>query len=135
MRNFMFKMAQFMNGRYGHDKLNTALLILWIILELLWLITRFWVFGILVLLLIALIFFRSFSKNIQKRMRENRKYLGIVNSIKKKTTLWQKMWKDRNTHRYIKCPYCKAQLRVKKIRGEHKVHCPKCNEDFKKKIS
>lgn len=135
MRNFMFKIAQFMNGRYGHDKLNTALLILWIVLESFWLVTRFWVFGVLVLLLIALIFFRSFSKNIQKRMRENRKYLSIVNSIKKKTTLWQKMWKDRDTHKYIKCPYCKAQLRVKKIKGEHKVHCPKCNEDFKKKIS
>ncbi len=134
MKNFLYKIARFMDGRYGHDKLNTALLILWLVFELLWTFTRFWVLGIIVILLIALIVYRSFSKNIQRRMYENRQYLRFVAFVKRKFILLKKMWKDRKTHRYIKCPYCKAQLRVKKIKGEHKVHCPKCNEDFKKKI-
>lgn len=134
MKNFIYKISQFMIGRYGHDKLNTALFILWVIMELLWIITRFWLFGVIVLLLIVLIIFRSLSKNIQKRMYENRKYLEFTGFIKKKSRLISKMWKDRKTHRYVKCKYCKAHLRVKKIKGEHKIHCPKCGEDFTKNI-
>lgn len=134
MRNFLYKIAQFMNGRYGHDQLNTLLWILYIVIWIIWTFSRYWVFGIVVLLLSALIVFRTFSKNIQKRMYENRKYLTVKNAISKKCSLLRKMWKDRKTHRYVKCPYCKAQLRVKKIKGEHKVHCPKCGEDFKKNI-
>lgn len=134
MRDFLFKLAKFMDGRYGNDKLNTALLVLWVIMELIWTISRSWLIGILVILLIILIFYRSFSKNIQKRMYENRQFLKAFNFIFKKINLIKKMWNDRKTHRYIKCPYCKAQLRVKKMHGTHKVHCPRCGEDFKKNI-
>lgn len=134
MRNFLYKIAQFMDGRYGHDKLNTALFIFWAVLQIIWMFTRFWVVGILDLLVIALIIYRSMSKNIQKRMYENRKFLSFTDKAKKKFELLKKMWKDRKTHRYIKCPYCKAQLRVKNEKGSHQVHCPKCNEYFSKKI-
>ncbi|MCI5598824.1 MAG: hypothetical protein MR360_05870 [Ruminococcus sp.] len=134
MRNFFYKIAQFMNGRYGHDKLNMALLIFWLVLQIIWTFTRFWVIGILDILVIVLIVYRSLSKNIQKRMYENRKFLAITSGISKKFNLLKRMWHDRKTHRYVKCPYCKAQLRVKYQRGKHKVHCPKCNEYFEKRI-
>ena len=55
MRNFFYKIAQFMNGRYGHDKLNMALLIFWLVLQIIWMFTRFWVIGILDILVIVLI--------------------------------------------------------------------------------
>ena len=42
------------------------------------------------------------------------------------------MWHDRKTHRYVKCPYCKAQLRVKYQRGKHKVHCLNAMNTLKK---
>ena len=77
MRNFFYKIAQFMNGRYGHDKLNMAFLIFWLVLQIIWMFTRFWVIGILDILVIVLIVYRSLSKNIQKRMYENRKFLSI----------------------------------------------------------
>ena len=67
MRNFFYKIAQFMNGRYGHDKLNMALLIFWLVLQIIWMFTRFWIVGILDILVIVLIVYRSLSKNIQKK--------------------------------------------------------------------
>lgn len=130
----MMRIAEFMNGRYGTDALNVTIIILLFIVQVIWTISRNWVVGVIALLLIALMVFRTFSKNIQKRMYENRQYLKFVSMVKRNFNLWKRMWRDRKTHRYIKCPYCKAQLRVKKQKGEHKIHCPKCNEDFKKNI-
>lgn len=134
MKNFLYKVAQFMNGRYGHDNLNLFLLILWLILEIIWVISRFWLIGVLAILMIVLTIYRSFSKNIQKRMYENRKFMKAFNFCKRNINLLKRMWNDRDTYKYIKCPYCKAQLRVRRVKGEHKVHCPKCNKDFRKKI-
>jgi DNA-directed RNA polymerase subunit RPC12/RpoP len=130
----MAKIAQFMEGRYGMDALNMTLFVLWFILEIIWTFSRSWIVGIIVLLVIALMIFRTLSRNIQKRMYENRQYLRFINFIKRNVNLLKKMWRDRKTHRYVKCPYCKAQLRVKKIKGNHKVHCPSCGEDFNKNI-
>lgn len=134
MKNFLIKIAQFMEGRYGHDNLNLCLLILWIITEIIWVLSRSWVFGIVAVLLIVLTIYRSFSKNIQKRMYENRKYMSVINFIQKKYKLIKRMWTERDTYKYIKCPNCNAQLRVKKVKGDHRVHCPKCGKDFRKKI-
>lgn len=134
MKNFLLKIVRFMEGRYGDDNLNVFLLVLWLILELIWMISRSWVIGIVAILLVMLTIYRSFSKNIQKRMYENRKFMKVVNFLKKKFMLLKKMWNDRDTYKYIKCPNCKAQLRVKKVKGDHRVHCPKCGKDFRKKI-
>lgn len=134
MKNFLLKIVRFMEGRYGNDNLNVFLLVLWLILELIWMISRSWVIGIVAILLVMLTIYRSFSKNIQKRMYENRKFMKVVNFLKKKFMLFKKMWNDRDTYKYIKCPNCKAQLRVKKVKGDHRVHCPKCGKDFRKKI-
>ena len=134
LKDFIFKLAKFMEGRYGVDELTKALFVLWFILELIWVISHFWLVGLLVLIVMFLIAYRSLSKNIQMRMYENRKFLDFSKKVSSFTDLLSKKWKDRKTHRYVKCPYCKAQLRVKKVRGKHTVHCPKCNEDFKKRI-
>lgn len=134
LRDYILKIIKFMEGRYGTDQLNKALFVLWIILDIIWIIFRFWIIGLLLLLVTVLLVYRSLSKNIQKRMYENRKFLSFSEAFKKTMKLNSKKWKDRKTHRYVKCPYCKAQLRVKKVKGRHKIHCPKCGEDFKKNI-
>jgi VanZ family protein len=45
-----------------------------------------------------------------------------------------KKFKERKEFKYLKCPYCKAQLRVKNQKGSHGVRCPKCRSEFKVKI-
>lgn len=137
MRNFLYKLQVFMQGRYGNDELNITLLVVALILAL---VSRF-TFGIsrliltiLELALLCIMIFRIFSRNIYKRSYENRKFLPVYTAVTGWFKLTYKRFRDGKTHRYYKCPQCKAQLRVKNIKGEHTIRCPKCGNNFKKKI-
>lgn len=133
-RNFMYKVAQFMQGRYGNDKLNTFLLIITAILYVINLFVRTpWLF-VVMMVPVALYIFRALSKNINKRLYENRIYENAYNTV---SNFFKRQYfkiRDFKTHRYVKCPYCKSQLRLKKRTGNQTIHCPRCNEDFKKNI-
>ncbi len=138
MRNLMQKFAIFMQGRYGTDKLNNFLLA---VILLLWLLNIFvfnrmasLIIGLFQTALLALFLFRSFSRNITKRSAENRKFLPVYNSVTGWCKLTMKKFKDRKDFRYLKCPICKAQLRVKNQKGVHTVRCPRCGSEFDKKI-
>ena len=133
-KNLMYKLADFMQGRYGNDKLNTFLLIITAVLYVINLFVRSaWLFVVLAIPF-ALYIFRALSKNINKRLYENRKFESIYTVVE--TFIKRQYYKIRDfkTHRYVKCPYCKSQLRLKKRTGNQKIHCPRCNEDFKKNI-
>ena len=133
-RNFLQKIATFMQGRYGNDKLNTLLLINTAIIYIIYCFVRSpWLF-VVSMIPFGLYIFRALSKNINKRVYENQKYMKIYNVV---ATFFKRQYlkiRDFKTHRYVKCPYCKSQLRLKKRTGNQKIHCPRCNEDFKKNI-
>ena len=133
-RNFMYKIAQFMQGRYGNDKLNTFLLVITAILYVINLFVRTPWFFIVMMIPVGLYIYRALSKNINKRLYENRIYENIYNTV---VNFFKRQYfkiRDFKTHRYVKCPYCKSQLRLKKRTGNQTIHCPRCNEDFKKNI-
>ena len=122
-----------MYGRYGSDTLNKVLLVIYVIevimitvLSLFVNPTPLWMslaYFALSLLLIFVIFFRMFSRNIQKRRRENDKFCGFFKLRRNK-------FRDRKTHVYKKCPHCKAVLRLPKAKGKHTVICPRCKNRF-----
>ncbi len=134
MRNFLNKIAVFMQGRYGNDKLNNFILVIIAILYLINIFVRRALVVILILLLLALVIYRALSKNINKRLYENRKFLKIFNNVIDFFKRQYMKLRDIKTHRYVRCPYCKANLRLKKRTGQQNIHCPKCNKDFKKNI-
>ena len=110
-----------MQGRYGTDKLNNAL---WVLLLILWFVNIFvwnrvarYIIDGIMLLIIVLICFRMFSRNIVARSAENRKFLPIYNAVTGWFRLTFKKIRDRKEYRYIKCPVCKAQLRVRNKKG------------------
>ena len=123
-----------MQGRYGHDKLNTFI---WIVAALLYLINLFVrtpILMIAILLVGALAVYRSLSKNITKRLYENNRFVSIYTAAADFFKRQFMKVRDFKTHRYLRCPHCKAQLRLKKRTGVQKIHCPKCGTDFKKNI-
>ncbi len=134
VRNFLKKAAEFMQGRYGHDKLNTFIWIIAAVLYVINLFVRSPFIVIVILLAGALAVFRSLSTNITKRLYENNRFLSIYGVIADFFKRQYMKLRDFKTHRYIRCPYCKAQLRLKKRTGIQRIHCPKCNSDFKKNI-
>ena len=123
--NLFNGVQRFMMGRYGHDRLNMALLGLGLVLTI---ITMFVTNKLIVLLLTlsysVLLFvslFRCFSRNTYQRYNENRKFLLMIDRLK-----------DR-THRYFACPKCRQTVRVPRGKGKIAITCPKCREKFIKK--
>ena len=123
--NFANSIQRMMMGRYGHDRLNVALLVVGLILtvismfvgnKLLVLVTTLLSYVFLILAL-----FRSFSRNTYKRYNENRRFLLLVDRLK-----------DRS-NRYYSCPKCRQTVRVPRGKGKSAITCPKCREKFIKK--
>ena len=115
----------FMSGRYGTDKLNSAILTVAVVLCLVSLFIPYMpvklgfmavYYGLLVWAIT-----RILSRNTYKRYRENRKFLQLLDRIK-----------DRQ-HRYYDCPRCHQQVRVPRGKGKISITCPKCREKFIKK--
>lgn len=130
MKNFFRRMgeryARMMYGRYGNDALNNFLLIVALILLFLAYLPYLQICWLLSLAALIWSNVRCFSRNIGKRQKELTTFLRIRNKIKGGFSLRRKMWKERKTHRYFKCPKCKSMLRVPKGKGEIDVTCPKC---------
>ena len=114
-----------MQGRYGSDKLNRALV--WVafgayIISLFIPVAAVKLGLILVsYVLIAWSFIRMLSRDVYKRYQENRKFLQFV-----------ERFKDRE-HRYYDCPRCRQPVRVPRGKGKIAISCPKCKEKFIRK--
>lgn len=118
-------LRRFMEGRYGSDKLNTAILMTALVLVLVY---NFVPFGVvkLVLWIISYVLmiwaiFRMLSRNTYRRYQENRRFLQITDGIR-----------DRE-HRYYNCPTCHQRVRVPRGKGKISISCPKCREKFIRK--
>ena len=118
-------LRSFMQGRYGTDKLNTAILIAGVVACLLSALIPFALFDLLMTLvsyaLMGWAIFRMLSRNTYRRYEENRKYLRFVERIK-----------DRE-HKYFDCPRCRQAVRVPRGKGKIAITCPKCKEKFIRK--
>lgn len=138
MQNFLYKIQEFMRGRYGFDELNKTLLVLSIVLNI---ITRFVynfpahiIIQVIALSLFVLCVFRMLSRNCYQREKENSVFKPFYEKVRDFFKITYKKFRDGRTHRYYKCPNCKAQLRVKNVKGAHTIRCPKCGYQFQKKI-
>ena len=118
-------LRRFMQGRYGTDKLNTAILVAGVIACLLCAMIPLPLLKLLLTLLSYVLMgwaiFRSLSRNTYKRYEENRRYLRFVERIK-----------DRQ-HKYFDCPRCRQSVRVPRGKGKISITCPRCKEKFIRK--
>lgn len=130
LQRFSNSMRRFMLGRYGVDQLNIFLLIAAVALNLVALIlSRFGAVCAIIGMLVNLVsygvlfwyLYRFLSRNIEKRILENRRYLARKSQIT-----------DRQ-NRYYRCPNCKQTVRVPRGRGKICIKCPKCSEKFIRK--
>lgn len=116
-----YALQRFMQGRYGTDKLNTALLILGMILCLVGsFLDKMLIYNLAYIPLIYGLF-RMFSRKVEARRAENAAFERLLRRIK-----------DRS-HRYFRCPQCRQTVRVPKGKGKISIRCPKCGESFIKK--
>jgi predicted Zn finger-like uncharacterized protein len=134
----MRKLSFFMQGRYGHDQLNLTItvvsLIIYIISSFVFNFHARIIMRIIALILFGIAIFRMLSRNVDARRRENMVFLPAFKAVTGWFSLTYKRFRDGRTHRYYRCPSCKAQLRVKNVKGVHTIRCPKCGNQFQKTI-
>lgn len=133
MQRVIDALYRFMYGRYGYDELNTVLLIAGVILSVLSYLPYLGILSLLSMAVMVWALFRSLSRNMAGRRREFEKYLQIKGKVKTFFNLRRRMWRERKTHRYFHCKYCRAMLRVPKGRGVVDVGCPRCKGRTTKK--
>ncbi len=127
-------LRRFMYGRYGSDQLNMTLLISSVAVSVtnsilsaflhesrVYATIVYPILYVIMMGLLALTIFRCLSRNIYKRQKENRRFLGFFSRLR-----------DRQ-HRYFRCPSCKQQVRVPRGKGKLSIRCPKCGQKFVKK--
>ena len=128
------KIKQFMYGRYGGDQLSLAIFALGFLFYIVYVITRLWPFYILSLIIYGIDVYRSLSKNIPKRQSENVKFLQFVWKIKNFRANLKCDFEEMKTYKHFKCPSCGQKIRIPRGRGKVEIHCPKCSNNFIKKV-
>ncbi len=130
MNRLRYKLATFMQGRYGPDDLYKGCMIFYLILLI---VQLFFKSRIVLFLLSATLiwtFFRFFSRNIAARQKENAFFLSMKFKVKKAFSSFKTRLCDRK-HIYRKCHECHATLRFPRKRGKHTARCPKCGKELK----
>ena len=133
-RPFRERIAAFMYGRNGFDNLCNFIWILCIILVLVNLFIGSIIISVIETVLMVYTVFRSMSRKIYKRQKENAAYLKIKRKFTGFFKLRRNKWRDRKTHVYKKCKKCKNVLRLPRVKGKHTVNCPCCHNRFDVKI-
>lgn len=134
MENFKDKLARFMSGRYGVDQLYYASLAAAFALLVANAFIRSSVLDALMWIILVVMGFRTFSRNVYQRHLENEKFMQLWNRVKAKSLLTKRRIKEIRTHRFRKCPHCQAVLRLPRRTGKHTVHCPLCHNKFELRI-
>ena len=104
---------------YGMDDLNKALIVTYLVVNVLNLFLKSPIISILSFVVFFLFIIRYFSSNKVLRVEENRKYRKLIKFIKLK-------WTYRKTHKIFMCKNCKQIIRLPKGQGKIESTCPSC---------
>ena len=133
-------LRSFMAGRNGADHLTIALLWTGLICYLLGSILGS--VQVLAIALVGMLFhlagfaayvfcvFRMFSRNLDKRRAENRRYVTMAEKKKTERRQAKVRFQNRKTYKYFKCPGCKAWLRLSRGKGVVTITCSRCHTSF-----
>ncbi len=122
------RIARFMAGRNGPDTLYYVFFALAFIATVLQWFTDKLYPSLVAALFIGYALFRFMSRNVYKRRQENEKFRRFVFNVTHPRR------REKRTHVFRKCRYCKSRLRLRRVKGKHTVRCPRCNGLFDVKI-
>ncbi|MBO6048047.1 MAG: hypothetical protein J6P61_09950 [Erysipelotrichaceae bacterium] len=121
-----------MQGRYGSDTLNRHLAIFALVFILIGFLFRWQILVFFADACLIFAIFRTLSRNINARYRENMKYQAMIQPVMKNVNLTKRRLSDKE-HRYYKCPSCQQIVRVPRGRGAIMITCPRCHNVFEKR--
>ena len=127
------KFYQFMAGRYGMDQLSRFISYVTLVVIVVNFFVKSTVLWAIALVLLILMYYRTFSRQLEKRRRENAWYLQKTYKIKNGFQNWKDRQKQRKDYVFFRCPGCRAMLRVPRDKGKIRVTCRKCGAAFERK--
>ena len=114
------RIARFMYGRYGIDKLCRTLVTMALILLVMSTFARSNLLYFLSLGVLVYSYYRAFSKNIQARYKEAMAYERFKGRIK---GMPQRI-RDMKTHKIFRCTECGQRIRIPRPKGNVEITCP-----------
>ena len=133
LERLQWKLAGMMQGRRGADTLSNFLVVVGIVMLLASIIPGLDLLSWVAFVVLAYSLFRSYSKNIAARDRENAAFERVVEKPRKQLSLMRTKWTNRKTTRYFRCRGCGQVLSVPRGKGTLRVVCPKCKTETKQK--
>jgi predicted RNA-binding Zn-ribbon protein involved in translation (DUF1610 family) len=112
-------LRKFMYGRNGADDLTRVVVIIAVILYVIAAAFGLPVVGVFSLVFLYYALFRMLSRNKEKRMIENQRFINYIQAFKLN-------FEQRKTHRIFVCKRCGKKIRVPKGKGKIEITCPLC---------
>ena len=122
-----------MQGRYGVDSLSRFLSIVLLVIIILGMFIRIPLSGTITLMILVILYWRMFSRNIPKRYEENQKFLQIRDKLLGRFSDFGSNMSQMKDYHIYKCPRCNQKIRIPRGKGHIMVRCPKCGYEFHKK--
>lgn len=127
--------SRFMYGRNGADQLGLALIWAAILLDIVGMLLKklallSGIISVITTVMVLFALYRVFSRNLEKRRRENARFLEkIWWPIKRRFSSGRQQRMDKE-HKYFTCPGCKTVCRVPVGKGKIVITCPKCRREI-----
>ncbi len=128
-----YRFSKFMQGRYGVDSLSRFLSIVLLAIIILGMFVRIPLSGTITLVILVILYWRMFSRNIPKRYEENQKFLQIRDKLLGRFSNFGSNMSQMKDYHIYKCPRCNQKIRIPRGKGHIMVRCPKCGYEFHKK--
>ena len=133
IEDLKYRFTRFMQGRYGVDSLSRFLSVLLLVFIALGLFVRIPFSGMITFVILVILYWRMFSRDIPKRYEENQKFLQIRDKLLGRFSSFGSNMSQFKDYHIYKCPRCNQKIRIPRGKGHIMVRCPSCGYEFHKK--
>ena len=133
LNDLRYRFTKFMQGRYGVDSLSRFLSVILLAVIVIGMFVRIPLSGLISLVLLVILYWRMFSRDIPKRYAENQKFLQLRDKFLGNFSNFGSNMSQLKDYHIYKCPRCNQKIRIPRGKGHIMVRCPRCGFEFHKK--
>ena len=133
LNDLRYRFTKFMQGRYGVDSLSRFLSVILLAVIVIGMFVRIPLSGLISLVLLVILYWRMFSRDIPKRYAENQKFLQLRDRFLGNFSNFGSNMSQLKDYHIYKCPRCNQKIRIPRGKGHIMVRCPRCGYEFHKK--
>ena len=133
LNDLRYRFTKFMQGRYGVDSLSRFLSVILLAVIVIGMFVRIPLSGLISLVLLVILYWRMFSRDIPKRYAENQKFLQLRDKFLGNFSNFGSNMSQLKDYHIYKCPRCNQKIRIPRGKGHIMVRCPRCGYEFHKK--